>query len=48
VIRPGSWPVSKVKLGVKYYKNVTEFRDNILLNKEQVNRKRPGNGIDRE
>jgi hypothetical protein len=34
VIRPDSWPVSKVKLGAKYYKNFKDFTDNILLNKE--------------
>jgi hypothetical protein len=34
VIRPDSWPVSKVKLGVKYHKNFKDFTDNILLYKE--------------
>jgi hypothetical protein len=34
VIRPDSWPVIKVKFGIKYYKNLKEFTDNILLNKE--------------
>jgi hypothetical protein len=33
-IRPDSWPVSKAKLGAKYYKNFKDFTDNILLNKE--------------
>jgi hypothetical protein len=34
VTTPDSWPVSKDKLGVKYYKNFKEFTNNILLNKE--------------
>jgi hypothetical protein len=34
VIRSESWPVSKDKLGIKYYKNFNEFTDSILLNKE--------------
>ena len=35
VKRPDSWPMSKVKHGIKYYKNVKEFTDNILLNIER-------------
>jgi hypothetical protein len=34
VITSDSWPVSKAKLGAEYYKNFTDFTDNILLNKE--------------
>jgi hypothetical protein len=34
MIRPDSWPMSKIKLGVKYYKNFKDLTDNILLNKE--------------
>jgi hypothetical protein len=34
VIRPDSWPVSKIKLGAKYYKNFKDLTENILLNKE--------------
>ena len=33
-LRSGSWPVSKDKLGIKYYKNFKEFTDNIQLNTE--------------
>ena len=31
---PDSWPVSKDKFSIKYYKNFKDFTDNILLNKE--------------
>jgi hypothetical protein len=35
VIRLGSWPVIKVKFGIKYFKKTLKvFTDNILLNKE--------------
>jgi hypothetical protein len=34
VIRSESWPVSKDKLVMKYYKNFKEFTDSVLLNKE--------------
>jgi hypothetical protein len=34
VIKSNSWPVSKDILGIKFYKNLKEFTDNILLNKE--------------
>ena len=29
-----SWPVSKDKLSIKFYKNFKEFTNNIILNKE--------------
>jgi hypothetical protein len=34
VMRPDSWPVSTLKLGVKCHKNFKDFTENILLNKE--------------
>jgi pterin-4a-carbinolamine dehydratase len=34
LIRSDRWPVSKEKLGIKYYINFKEFTDSILLNKE--------------
>jgi len=34
VIRADSWPVRKDILGIKYYKYLKEFTDNIQLNNE--------------
>ena len=33
VTRSENWPVSKDKLSIKYYKNLKEFTNNILLDK---------------
>jgi hypothetical protein len=34
ITRSEQWPVSKIKLVQKYYKNFKLFTDNIVLNKE--------------
>jgi len=34
VIRADSWPVRKGIIGIKYYKYLKEFTDNIQLNNE--------------
>jgi hypothetical protein len=34
VIRADGWPVRKDILGIKYYKHLKEFTDNIQLNNE--------------
>jgi hypothetical protein len=34
VTQSEKWPVSKDKLGLKYYKNFKKFTDNIVLNNE--------------
>jgi len=34
ITKSEQWPVSKIKLVLKYYDNFKGFTDNILLNKE--------------
>jgi len=34
ITRSEQWPISKTKLVLKYYKNLKQFTDSIVLNKE--------------